>query len=117
MPSIQSKQVASAPPPLRIRLPHRLTTRAETPDRPRVQWHAIGRVARQPEPASWEYIAHEDVERRERDPIPHRPCVRVAAISVSRPETQDPDPDPFGLGRHLEEQRRPREQQPPRSGE
>ena len=54
------------------------------------------------------------------EPDPRRPCVLAAiAIRQPRPEARvkprtTPE-DPFGLGRHLEEQRHPREPQSPRS--
>ena len=48
------------------------------------------------------------------EPDPRRPCIRLAAITVRQPSpaTRDTLDDPFGLRRHLEDQRRPRAPQP-----
>ena len=105
MPLIQSKKAALAPNPLSIRLPLHLSLRAETPQ------HAIRRVVSPPEPTPVEFIEDEEAKRMGR----FQPFIRVATIAVTQPEPRGPSPDHYGLRQHLEGQRHPRVQEPPRS--
>ena len=94
----------AGPAPLRIRLPVHVKVRADTPR------DAVQSAPGQPEaPRSWE----KDEEAR--SIARFRPFLRVAVVTVARPEPRVSSPDHYGLRRHLEEQRRPKVVIPPNS--
>ena len=86
---LDASSCRSAPPLTsthRILLPPRLTTSAEEARRPRAPLHAIKREVRESEPDSVE-VVDEDDEQDKDEPVPHRPCVRLAAVAVRQPAT------------------------------
>ena len=95
MPANLGKRLDSAPPlpSSRILLPHillppRPTTRANEARRPRAPPSAVRAKVRDSEIEFVEVVVDDHVDVRPNakvEPIPNRPCVRVAAVTVVQP--------------------------------
>ena len=88
--ALDSSSYCSAPPltSSRILLPPRPTTRADEARRPRAPPSAVRAKVRDSEIEFVEVVVDDHVDVRPNakvEPIPNRPCVRVAAVTVVQP--------------------------------